>query len=48
MDQVQNADLKVAQLISRLTKEVTDLRGENAQLRVRPDLFLSNFVSHAA
>jgi len=38
MDQAQNPDLKIAQaLISRLIKEVTDVRGENAQLQVRPD-----------
>ena len=43
MDQVQNADPNVTQdLISRLTKEVTDLRNENARLQVWSDRVLPN------
>lgn len=43
MDQPQDTYSKASQdLISQLTKEVTKLRDENAQLQVRRDLTLPN------
>ena len=48
MDQAQNPDLKIAQaLISRLIKEVTDLRGKNVQPQVWPDPILPIFCPRA-